>query len=86
MKIDTQRAKQRLEEYLQTNTKIYPIEIARILGIEVVRAEKLFRKYRTITHDNQLPSVNAINFFNLYFAGQLSLKNPKNNLRTLKLN
>lgn len=85
MKIDTQRAKQKLEEYLHTNTKIYPIEIARILGIEDIQAERLFRRYRAITHDNKLPSVNAINFFNLYFSGKLSLKPPKNNLSPLKL-
>lgn len=85
MKIDTHRAKQRLEEYLQTNSKIYPIEIARILGIEDIQAERLFRRYRSITHDNKLPSVNAINFFNLYFSGKLSLKPPKNSLSPLKL-
>lgn len=85
MKNNTQIIKQRLEEYLQHNTKIYPIEIARILGIQDIQAERLFRRYRVITQDNQLPSVNAINFFNLYFSGKLSLKPPKNDLSPLKL-
>ena len=85
MKIDKKRARQKLEEYLQTNTKIYPIEIARILGIDEIQAERLYRRYRVITNDNNLPSVNAIMFFKLYFSGKLSLKPPKKILSPLKL-
>lgn len=85
MKIDVNEVRQRLEEYLEKSSKIYPIEIARILNIKILQAERLYRRYREITNDNQLPSINARNFFNLYFDGKLSLKPPKNALSPLKM-
>lgn len=71
MKTNIYESKQKLEEYLKTNTKIYPIEIARILGITEMRAIKLYSSYRKITGDNKLPSVNARLFFEAYWLGKL---------------
>lgn len=69
MTTNVYESKQRLEDYLKTNTKIYPIEIARILGVGEDRAIRLYRAYRKITGDNKLPSVNARLFFEMYWHG-----------------
>lgn len=71
MTTNVYESKQRLEDYLKTNTKIYPIEIARILEITEIRAIKLYNSYRKITGDNKLPSVNARLFFEMYWLGKL---------------
>lgn len=85
MKINVDVAKEKFVEYIKNNKNIYPIEIARILGIEEIQAIRLFRKYRSITNDNENNYVNADNFFKLYFSGKLSLKPPKNDLSPLKM-
>ena len=56
-----------INEYLKRNKVIYPIEIARILGIENKRAEILFTEYRRDTKDVEKNSVDAVNFFKYYF-------------------